>query len=357
MLLLLLLHGILSQQQAAVVPADPASPGLRPLEHCDAAADVVIWGGTVCGVTASVAAATGNASVLFIVNGSRLGGMTSGGLGGVDLSMKIGGLADKLLTPLGRGFEPHVAESAMEAMLRQAGHHVAIHRGTGWLTSVSTTGDAPRRIMSVTALNGRTYCGLAFVDCSYEGDLLRLSGTAFTVGRESKDQYNESMAGDDAGNDAGQAIAIAEKPAMFAEDVSPFVDNTNSTLLPTITGVLPSSKRGGEADSKVMAMCFRMCLTNNATNALPIGPPPNYNVTDMELLRRELVSASKRGLKLKLRSLFLVRQLSNQKIDLNSGQWSTEAGTGGFFPFSTDLPFAQYGWPLGAYPSYVDQAT
>jgi hypothetical protein len=199
MLLLLLLHGILSQQQAAVVPADPASPGLRPLEHCDAAADVVIWGGTVCGVTASVAAATGNASVLFIVNGSRLGGMTSGGLGGVDLSMKIGGLADKLLTPLGRGFEPHVAESAMEAMLRQAGHHVAIHRGTGWLTSVSTTGDAPRRIMSVTALNGRTYCGLAFVDCSYEGDLLRLSGTAFTVGRESKDQYNESMAGDDAG--------------------------------------------------------------------------------------------------------------------------------------------------------------
>ena len=44
---------------------------------------------------------------------------------------------------------------------------------------------------------------------------------------------------------------------------------------------------------------------------------------------------------------FLIRQLSGEKIDLNSGQWSTQAGSGGFFPFSTDLPFAQHDWPLG----------
>lgn len=44
---------------------------------------------------------------------------------------------------------------------------------------------------------------------------------------------------------------------------------------------------------------------------------------------------------------FLIRQLSGQKIDLNSGQWSTQPGSGGFFPFSTDLPFAQHDWPLG----------
>ena len=28
-------------------------------------------------------------------------------------------------------------------------------------------------------------------------------------------------------------------------------------------------------------------------------------------------------------------------------EWSTKGGTGGYFPFSTDFPFAQHGWPLG----------
>ena len=94
-----------------------------------------------------------------------------------------------------------------------------------------------------------------------------------------------------------------------------------------------------------------MCLTNNKTNAIPFAPPPGYNVSALELLRRELVSASKLGYTLSLRSMFLVRQLSHMKLDLNSGQWSTQPGDGGFFPFSTDLPFAQYGWPTGDGPS------
>ena len=42
--------------------------------ECDAVADVVVWGGTVCGLTASLAAAGQNVSVLWLVNGSRLGG-------------------------------------------------------------------------------------------------------------------------------------------------------------------------------------------------------------------------------------------------------------------------------------------
>ena len=96
----------------------------------------------------------------------RLGGMTSGGLGGVDCAMKIGGLADELLTPLGRGFEPHVAEAAMEAMLATAGDRVTTVRRTGWLRSVGAAGSAPRHLTSVTTLAGRTYCGKVFVDCS-----------------------------------------------------------------------------------------------------------------------------------------------------------------------------------------------
>lgn len=35
----------------------------------------------------------------------------------------------------------------------------------------------------------------AFVDASYEGDLMVASGVSYTFGRESKDQYNEPSAG------------------------------------------------------------------------------------------------------------------------------------------------------------------
>ena len=314
---------------------------------CDASADVVVWGGTVCGVTASVAAVRSDpaARVLWLVNGTRLGGMTSGGLGGVDLGMKIGGLADELLTPLGRGFEPHTAEAAIETMLATAGNKVTTLRRTGWLGSVATSGSAPRRITSVTTLTGRTYCGKAFIDCSYEGDLLRLSGTDFAVGRESQSEYNESLAGkDDAAFDNP-----TEKPSLFAESVSPFVDpdDPSSPLLPTIVGFANESAAGGEADDWVMSFCFRMCLTTAANNSVAITAPDGYSTASLELLRREITAATHRGLRLSMKSMFLIRELSDQKIDLNSGQWTAQAGSGGFFPFSTDLPFAQHGWPLG----------
>lgn len=335
MLLLLLLLVLLPSS------ATSTATGALPLV-CDASADIVVVGGTVCGVTAAVAAArstsTPSAKVLWLVNGTRLGGMTSGGLGGVDLSMKIGGLADELLTPLGRGFEPHTAEAAVERLLATAGDKVTLVRRTGWLGAVASAGRAPRTIASVTTLEGKTYCGKYFVDCSYEGDLLRLSGTSFAVGRESTAEYNESMAG----RDDGMFDAPTEKPSLFAVSVSPFVDETaaQKELLPTITGYVDASA-AGDGDDKVMAMCFRMCLTNNASNAISIAAPAGYHVNSLELLRREIVAATGRGIKLSMRSMFLIRQLSRMKIDLNSGQWSTQAGSGGYFPFSTDLPFVQ----------------
>jgi len=309
-------------------------------------ADVVVWGGTVCGVTAAVAAHRSDPtlSIVWVVNGTRLGGMTSGGLGGVDRAMNIGGLAAELLLPLGRGFEPHVAEAAMYALLGTAGDAVTLRKHSGWISNVETSGIAPRSITGITTLDGHTQCGRVFIDCSYEGDLARLSGTAYAVGREATHEYNESMAGTDGG--LFNHTDLTEKLSWFNATVSPWTDSSNTTLLPTITAVAPPiNTPGGAADDKVMAMCFRMCLTNNASNAIEITAPPGYTTASLELLRREIVAATGAGMTLGIKSMFLVRQLSNAKIDLNSGQWSALPGSGGFFPFSTDLPFAQYGWP------------
>ena len=95
-----------------------------------------------------------------------------------------------------------------------------------------------------------------------------------------------------AGTDGGlfNRTDIAEKLSWFNETVSPWTDNTNTTLLPTITGVAPAiSTPDGAADGKVMAMCFRMCLTNNASNTIAITAPAGYTSASMELLRREIV--------------------------------------------------------------------
>jgi hypothetical protein len=208
-------------------------------ETCEKTADVVIWGGTVCGVTSAVAAVRSDPAVevLWLVNGSRLGGMTSGGLGGVDCGMKLGGLAAELLSPLGRGFEPHVAEGAVEALLATAGGAVTVVRNTGWLESVGTSGAQPRRIESATTLTNRTFCGAVWIDCSYEGDLMRLSATDHTYGREARSEYNESYAGTESSDDG--FTGVGRTPMYFESTVSPWADSTNTSLLPTIVKVPP----------------------------------------------------------------------------------------------------------------------
>eukprot|EP00755_Sulcionema_specki_P002581 Sspe_Gene.118848::Locus_113288_Transcript_1_1_Confidence_1.000_Length_2183::g.118848::m.118848 len=307
---------------------------------CDYSADVVVWGGTVCGATAAVGSvrADPEATVVWVVNGTRLGGMTSGGLGGIDLAMDIGGLASELLSPLGRNFEPHVAEAAVERLLKTGGSRVTVLRNALGVAAVETAGSQPRSISSIRTVSGYEVCGKVFVDCSYEGDLVFLSGTDYAVGREAPGDYYETMAG----TDTASFAAPGEKPSFFNDDVSPFVNGSEGTLLPTIVGVFNFT--ANRSDDLVMSYCFRMCLTNNATNRIPVAPPDGYTPAHLELLRRQIASETRRGMAVTMDSLFLIRHLPNMKIDLNSGQWNATGHPGGFAPFSTDFPFLQKGW-------------
>ena len=104
---------------------------------------------------------------------TRLGGMTSGGLGGRDGGKGIiGGYAATLWTPLGQNFEPSAAEARIRWLLDSANKnysgHIELRAEIGWLTSVATTGTAPRRITSATAMSGLKSCGQIWIDCSYE---------------------------------------------------------------------------------------------------------------------------------------------------------------------------------------------
>jgi hypothetical protein len=50
-------------------------------------------------------------------------------------------------------------------------------------------------IRSLTVFDGRVFTADAFIDASYEGDLLATAGGSFTVGREAQATYNESRQG------------------------------------------------------------------------------------------------------------------------------------------------------------------
>ena len=305
-------------------------------------ADIAVYGSTVCSVTAAISAAISTAvspRVVIIANSTNLGGMTSSGLGGRDSRMQFGGLAAAVWAPLGANFVPHAAEAHLVSMLATRAPDVVIHRNSGWIVAVNTTTALPRTIRSITLQSGLVVTAAQFVDCSYEGDLLRLSGTSFAVGRESRAEYNESLAGVDG---MTHPYRIDQRSDSFAQGISPWVEPTNKTLLPGIVEVQPYSDHDrGEADDWVMSYCFRMCMTALANNSVPLTrPPEGYTNLTMELLRRQIKAVSSQGVVLDMKTQFLIRDLPEGKIDLNSGAFDES-------PFSTDLPFAQKRWPLG----------
>ena len=164
------------------------------------------------------------------------------------------------------------------------------------------------RIVSVEFDSGTVLSSDVFLDCSYEGDLLRLSNTSFSVGREAASEFNEPMAGVNGGEPWG---------AHAWHGVSPWVDVSNTTLLPTVSP-LPTATPPGSADNLVMSCNYRLCLTNNASNRLPFAAPPGYNHSAMEFLRRwwttDAAPVSRDGT---LQSLFLWEPLANSKADVN----------------------------------------
>ena len=51
------------------------------------------------------------------------------------------------------------------------------------------------RLSAITLLDGRTFRGRAFIDATYEGDLLAAAGVRYALGRETNAQYGEKLNG------------------------------------------------------------------------------------------------------------------------------------------------------------------
>jgi hypothetical protein len=251
-------------------------------------ADVVVYGSTPGGVCAAIAAAREGTSVILLEPTAHVGAMSTGGLSHCDSNQMVRstlmGLFDEWHTRVvkdytARGakapydptlkdqsrwvFEPHVAMRVTTKMLEEAGVSVFVNQR---LESVTTEG---RRIVALATKSG-TFHASVYIDGTYEGDLMAETDIDWTIGREGRAEYGEPLAG-----------KRYPKPRM---DIDGFDDRGN--LLPLLTTTDAGTEESGDAN--VMAYSFRLCLTADPTNRIPMPKPEKYNPARFEIIRRYL---------------------------------------------------------------------
>ena len=327
--------------------------------------DVVIYGGTSAGISAAIQSGRMGKSVLLIEPTQRIGGLTTGGLGQTDIGNKaaIGGISREFYegikkyydkpenwkwqkkeeyrdggqTRTAEGeqsmwtFEPSAALQVYEEML--ANHEITLVTNELLNRENGVTIESGR-ISAIEMLSGKIYEGNMFIDATYEGDLLASAGVDYTVGRESNDQYKETLNGV---NTTLTDTTMTGYPARntinhnFVDSVSPYVipGDPSSGLLPGIDPDGPGVE--GSADNKVQAYCFRMCLTDHPENRIPFQKPDNYDSLDYELLLRNF-EAGENGFP------WINSKMPNRKTDTNNR-------TG----FSTDFIGQNYDYPEASY--------
>ena len=282
--------------------------------------DVCVYGGTSAGVIAAYAVAKQGKKVLLVEPGQRLGGMTSGGLGQTDIGNKqvVKGLALDFYRRVGATygrleswiFEPSVAEAIYKDYIVRGNVEVLYgHRIV----------DAQKQGASITSINVESVENTAqtknisakvFIDCTYEGDLMARAGVSYVVGREDNKVYGEDYNG-----------VQMQHLHQFVDNVDPYVEKGNpaSGLLWGISDAALAPT--GSGDNMVQAYNYRICLTSDKDNMLPIEKPANYDPSRYELLLR-IIEAQKNY---NLNGYFIISPMPNNKTDINNrGAFSTD---------------------------------
>jgi len=324
--------------------------------------DVVIYGGTSAGIAAAVQVKRMGHSVIVIEPTSRIGGLTTGGLGQTDIGRKtvVGGVSREFYRRVrnhyneqtnwnwqksadyksgGQSrtsknedtmwtFEPSAALSIMEGFVKEYDIPVSygerLVRTPAAYTKHSVTGVRTDggKIVSIKTETGKVYRGQVFIDATYEGDLMAGAGVDYVVGREANETYGETL------NGVQTKYAVHHQ---FRPEVDPYLTpgDANSGLLPGIDPQGPGKE--GDADPRVQAYCFRMCLTDHPDNRLPFTKPASYAPLQYELLFRNFEAGAKI-------IPWSFSDMPNRKTDINNNRG-----------FSTDYITQNYDYPEASY--------
>ncbi|MFO1022895.1 MAG: FAD-dependent oxidoreductase [Planctomycetales bacterium] len=267
--------------------------------------DVVVIGGTPGGIAAAISAGRKGRRVLLAEYHPHLGAMSSSGLGASDIEKRemIQGIfrefVDRVykhyldrygpdseqvrLCKQGYWFEPSVAEQIFDRMVAEVPGITVLKAHQ--LEQVQKQGN---RVVSVTLKDRRTgelrsITGDVFIDGTYEGDLYAKAGCEYRVGRESRTDFNEPHAG------------------------HIYCDIKSGQILGGT----------GAGDKKIPAYTFRLCITTDPHNQVPMTmPPPDYDRTRYLGYLEDYKTRPGKYPNL-MQFAFTLRSLPNRKFDVN----------------------------------------
>lgn len=268
--------------------------------------DVLVYGGTVGGVAAALAAARMGCRTLLVERGWNFGGMTASGLGSIDTTRTnaFGGVLKEFierirqfyvetygtdseqyrLTYGGFFMEPHVAEKILNEMLDEQAELTCL-RGIE-LDEAIVEQRQVRGAHFHDRVTGRhlTMRASATVDATYEGDLAAQAGVSYRVGREGRNEFGETYAG------------------VIYYDWR----HHRQTLHPLSTG---------EPSEAIQANCFRVTLTDDPQKRIPFWLPDTYS--DFLPLYQTLAGDSATGRIRFLTEVLWLNRLANRKYCVN----------------------------------------
>ena len=347
------LKRVLAACVAAGVLAGCLNFGACPETVCD----IVIYGSSPAAIATAIQAKRMGRSAVIVSPETRIGGLTTGGLGQTDIGNKaaFGGLALEFYKAVAayyadpkhwtrqspesyfpdgqcagsKGkesmwtFEPSAALAILEGWEKRDDLDI---RRNEWLDREHGVERIDGRIVSIRTLSGKIYRGKVFVDATYEGDLLAAAGVTFTVGREANAVYGETLNGNQPAQAKFHQLNVGVDPYVVKGD-------PKSGLLFGVEPYDPGFKPG-DGDGRVQAYCFRMCLTDDPENRIPFAKPEDYDERDYELLFRHLAIAplDRSGMP------WINSRMPNRKTDTNNR-------TG----FASDFIGQNWAWPNASY--------
>lgn len=327
---------------------------------------VIIYGSSPAAISAAVQARRMGTSCLIVSPETRIGGLTTGGLGQTDIGNKaaFGGIALEFYKDVAKyyhneanwkyqkvsdyspdgqcfgtkgsdsmwTFEPSAALKILEGWEKRDALEIVrgerLDRGTGGVTVENG------RICAIRTLSGKVFEGDVFIDATYEGDLMAAAGVSYFVGREDNSVYGETISGIQrklaVGHQFNRGISAYVKPGDPTSGLLPFVEKD-------------TDEPDGTGDRRVQAYCFRMCLTDVPENRIPFEKPANYDERNYELLLRNLEAIPAKTFVKNEQSFWnympwINSMMPNRKTDTNNR-------TG----FSTDFIGQNWAWPEASY--------
>lgn len=286
--------------------------------------DVCVYGATPSGIAASVAAARNGVSVLLVEEANHIGGLITSGMSNPDFktfealagfykeymqrvvdyySREYGPESQQLKDCFhGVWYEPKVAYLIFHEMLENANVKVlpGYRLQTAKLKKSGLGNTIDEAVFVATKSNAnKNIRAKVFIDATYEGDLMAMAGCDYRVGRESRKEYGELFAG---------VKYYSEKNFLIGS-----------------TGV---------SDHKIQCYNFRICMTDDPQNRLPIEKPKDYNSNEFARLSQLLGEGKIEHFD----QLVGINRVPNRKADFNDKMYSL---------VSLRLPGENYDWPNG----------